>query len=522
MEKLSTRYTVSFIKPIFVLICLLASGCASIVNDDTQLISIQTTSENTIKATVQNDKFVTRVELPANVLVKRSSDDIIVTLHDECYKIIKNNEDTVNTDNFHANMEPGYVPQPPDNTKKLTDSKFVISPTLSGAVAGNLLFFPLGTVITAGVDLATSRAWSYDDIIVIPVEKICEDSTPAKVETAPSLISTKPEITEDKVPAKVETAPSLISTKPEITEDKAPTETNVGFDKIVSKLTKYKTPVKIEYERFDPTTGSFFPYLEHSPKTVDDVQRVAEKGDAKAQFNLGVMYDNGQGVSKDLAKAIQWYQRAADNGDAKSQFNLGIMYGTGEGVQRNDTTAVQWFQKAAKQGDATAQEILTELAKAEAAKSFKIRNDITWGMTKSEVKQSENIAIHKEDEDSISYKDKLFEAEVTVVYIFHNNKLYRAEYRLNKDVFSNNEGYINTYNKIIATLTDKYGQPKKRISPNNNSLQWTTDNTKIEAEDGAETTVSSINYISIDIEKEKREIIQKVIEIQEKKERSKL
>ena len=52
----------------------------------------------------------------------------------------------------------------------------------------------------------------------------------------------------------------------------------------------------------------------------------AEQGDAGAQYNLGLMYDKGQGVPQDYATAVSWYRKAAEQGDAEAQFNLGLMY----------------------------------------------------------------------------------------------------------------------------------------------------------------------------------------------------
>ena len=46
------------------------------------------------------------------------------------------------------------------------------------------------------------------------------------------------------------------------------------------------------------------------------IQEAAAQGDAKAQFNLGYMYANGQGVRQDYAMARQWYEKAAAQGDA--------------------------------------------------------------------------------------------------------------------------------------------------------------------------------------------------------------
>ena len=61
----------------------------------------------------------------------------------------------------------------------------------------------------------------------------------------------------------------------------------------------------------------------------------AEQGDATAQYNLGIMYDNGQGVPQDYKEAIKWYRLAAEQGNAKAQYNLGAMYDNGEGVPQD-------------------------------------------------------------------------------------------------------------------------------------------------------------------------------------------
>ncbi|MGX2967233.1 tetratricopeptide repeat protein [Ursidibacter sp. B-7004-1] len=84
-------------------------------------------------------------------------------------------------------------------------------------------------------------------------------------------------------------------------------------------------------------------------------QPLAEEGDAKVQFNLGVMYDNGWGVAQDYQQAVYWYQKAAQQGDAKAQYNLGIMYYKGRGVANDYQQAFYWSQKAAQQGYAKAQ-----------------------------------------------------------------------------------------------------------------------------------------------------------------------
>ena len=82
---------------------------------------------------------------------------------------------------------------------------------------------------------------------------------------------------------------------------------------------------------------------------------LAEQGNAVAQYNLGQMYRNGDGVTEDDSQAVYWYRKAAEQGDSDAQLKLGFMYANGEGVTEDDTQAVYWYRKAAEQGDSDAQ-----------------------------------------------------------------------------------------------------------------------------------------------------------------------
>lgn len=86
-----------------------------------------------------------------------------------------------------------------------------------------------------------------------------------------------------------------------------------------------------------------------------NVREAAVQGDAEAQFNLGVSYDNGKGVPKDYQQAVSWYRKAAEQGHAKAQFNLGMSYANGQGVPKDDQQAIAWLRKSAEQGDVNAQ-----------------------------------------------------------------------------------------------------------------------------------------------------------------------
>jgi TPR repeat protein len=88
---------------------------------------------------------------------------------------------------------------------------------------------------------------------------------------------------------------------------------------------------------------------------------LAELGDAEAQYNLGVLYDEGAGVEKDLSSAAGWYRKAAEQGFMDAQTNLGIMYVHGQGVPRDYHEAMKWFQQAASQGDREAADYLKKI-----------------------------------------------------------------------------------------------------------------------------------------------------------------
>jgi uncharacterized protein len=89
--------------------------------------------------------------------------------------------------------------------------------------------------------------------------------------------------------------------------------------------------------------------------TIGGLRQRAESGDPAAQFDLGVMYHEGQGVPQDYAEAMRWFRMAADQGNPDAQFNLGVMYEKGRGAPPNYEDAMRWYQKAADQEYAPAE-----------------------------------------------------------------------------------------------------------------------------------------------------------------------
>ena len=121
------------------------------------------------------------------------------------------------------------------------------------------------------------------------------------------------------------------------------------------------------YENVDDslsTTPVIVPDTMLSSETTDEdrdnqnfrsYEKAAKKGNAAAQYNLGVCYANGQGVNQDYAKAVIWYEKSAEQGDADAQYNLGNCYFFGRGLSQDYAKAVTWYEKSARQGNADAQ-----------------------------------------------------------------------------------------------------------------------------------------------------------------------
>lgn len=84
-------------------------------------------------------------------------------------------------------------------------------------------------------------------------------------------------------------------------------------------------------------------------------QPLAKQGQAVAQYHLGLLYANGQGLPKDDAQARQWYEKAAAQGHANAQANLGSLYDYGRGGPQDFKMAARWYLRSANQGNDFAQ-----------------------------------------------------------------------------------------------------------------------------------------------------------------------
>jgi TPR repeat protein len=89
-------------------------------------------------------------------------------------------------------------------------------------------------------------------------------------------------------------------------------------------------------------------------------RKAADQGNAFAQYQLGSMYANGQGVPQDYTEAVKWWRKVADQGNADAQYQLGSMYENGKGVPEDSAEAMKWYHKAADQGNVNATRVIAQ------------------------------------------------------------------------------------------------------------------------------------------------------------------
>lgn len=113
---------------------------------------------------------------------------------------------------------------------------------------------------------------------------------------------------------------------------------------LVASLLSFSIVAKAAEETAPPT------FSDGPSSNVQVLEPLAREGNVVAQFNLGVLHDNGRGVWQDHAAAARWYRLAAKQGHAAAQFNLAGLYFEGLGVPRDLVRASVWFTLAATAG----------------------------------------------------------------------------------------------------------------------------------------------------------------------------
>ncbi|MBX3348335.1 MAG: SEL1-like repeat protein [Nitrospira sp.] len=118
-------------------------------------------------------------------------------------------------------------------------------------------------------------------------------------------------------------------------------------------LGKGPVPITAAQEKFDEGVRLY--KAKNFAGAAKVFQQLADRGDSKAQLQIGYQYQYGEGVRQSSDEAVRWYRKSADQGNAVAQANLGKMYEDAIGVREDWAEAVRWYRKSAEQGYAEGQ-----------------------------------------------------------------------------------------------------------------------------------------------------------------------
>lgn len=133
-------------------------------------------------------------------------------------------------------------------------------------------------------------------------------------------------------------------------------EAGEGVEKDLDEAIKlYKESTTIEMNEVQNSIGIEFYNNEEYNKAFEYYQEAAKKGNMYGQYNLGLLYLQGLGVTKDSKEAFEWLRKSAEQGNREAQNQLGNMYFNGDGVEKNIHEAMKWAEKSAQQGNTNSQ-----------------------------------------------------------------------------------------------------------------------------------------------------------------------
>lgn len=94
---------------------------------------------------------------------------------------------------------------------------------------------------------------------------------------------------------------------------------------------------------------------------IDTLERYALDGNVESQVSLARRYSRGDGVKKDLYRAGIWYRRAAEGGCAEAQYQIGVMLLDGEGMTEDSIEGFEWIFRASQADHVKATEVFNYL-----------------------------------------------------------------------------------------------------------------------------------------------------------------
>ncbi len=121
-------------------------------------------------------------------------------------------------------------------------------------------------------------------------------------------------------------------------------------------------------------------------------ERAAEAGNRMAMHNLAALYAGGQLGKQEFESAAKWFEEAGSRGMTDSQFNLGMLYARGLGVPQSLEDSFKWFGIAALSGDADAAKARDDIARSLDAETMSRLTDIVNNFKPTPIDLAANFA----------------------------------------------------------------------------------------------------------------------------------
>lgn len=156
----------------------------------------------------------------------------------------------------------------------------------------------------------------------------------------------------------------------------------------------------------------------------------AQAGDAKAQVNVGEIYERGLNGEPNYEVAAFWYLKSAKQGDSRAQFNLGTLYEQGLGVPKSKIESLNWYRQAwgmeedslvfQSAANKEVQEIRASMAKEIKQKSSQIK------ILNKQIKQLKKTTASSPSDQDV--KDELSQLTVWVSKLEGERKQHKEEF----------------------------------------------------------------------------------------------